>query len=34
MSDWDTTLKDFIFNKDNVDVVFLDEIHSCIQKIL
>ena len=26
MSDWDTTLKDFIFNKENVDVVFLDEI--------
>ena len=26
MSDWNTTLKDFIFNKENVDVVFLDEI--------
>ena len=26
MSDWDTALKDFVFNKENVDVVFLDEI--------
>ena len=26
MSDWDTTSKDFVFNKENVDVVFLDEI--------
>ena len=26
MTDWDTTLKNFNFNKENVDVVFLDEI--------
>ena len=26
MSDWSTTLKNFIFDKSQVDVVFLDEI--------
>ena len=26
MTDWDTALKNFNFNKENVDVVFLDEI--------